>query len=137
MQSLIIRDHMQHRPLTLHPDMPIATAVEKLLAGQQTGAPVVDANNHLVGFVSEQDFLAKMVECSYHCETVAKVDDVMRTEVLTVAPNDSVFELAQRMTAQKPKIYPVVEAGILVGIINRRQVLVAIDKNMHDCYKAS
>lgn len=137
MQSLIIRDHMQHRPLSLHPEMPIATAVEKLLAGQQTGAPVVDSGNRLVGFVSEQDFLAKLIECSYHCETVAKVSDIMRTQVLTVGPNDSVFELAQQMTAQKPKIYPVVEQGVLVGIINRRQVLLAIDKHMHDCYKAS
>ena len=75
MQSLIIRDHMQHRPLSLHPEMPIATAVEKLLAGQQTGAPVVDSGNRLVGFVSEQDFLAKLIECSYHCETVAKVSE--------------------------------------------------------------
>ncbi|WKE66812.1 CBS domain-containing protein [Gallaecimonas kandeliae] len=137
MESLIIRDHMQRHPLSLHPDMSIATAVEKLLLGEQTGAPVVDSENHLVGFVSEQDFLAKLMESSYHCELVAKVSDVMRADVLTVGPNDSVFELAQQMTGQKPKIYPVVEEGKLIGIINRRQVLLAMDKHLHECYKAS
>ncbi|WP_406667155.1 CBS domain-containing protein [Gallaecimonas sp. GXIMD1310] len=137
MASLTIRDHMQRHPLTLEPDMPVALAVEKLLAGTQTGAPVVDKQLRLVGFVSEQDFLAKLIESSYHCELVAKVSDVMRTDVLTVGPDDSVLELGQQMTGQKPKIYPVIEDGVLVGIINRRQVLRAMDNHLETCFKAS
>jgi CBS domain-containing protein len=59
----------------------------------------------------------------------------MRSDVLTVSPEDSIIELAEVMSGQKPKIYPVVNNGQLVGVITRRDVLTAISTQIGACFK--
>jgi CBS domain-containing protein len=39
------------------------------------------------------------------------------------------------MRVGKPKVYPVIDSGRLVGIITRRDVLKAIGKNIDDCFQ--
>ena len=128
---------MNHRPVTFTSNMPVAEAVERLLEGKQTGGPVIDTNNKVIGFLSEQDCLVQMIESSYYREQVALVKDIMRTEVLAIKPYTSVIELAQQMTTAKPKVYPVVDDdGYLLGTINRSNLLHAIDIQLHDGYKS-
>lgn len=136
MESLKVADHMNRRAVKLLIDMPIAQAVEALLVGKQSGAPVVDDRNKVVGFLSEQDCLSQMITSSYYREQVCRVKDVMQTQVLSVKGYDSVLELAQTMLKEKPKIYPVVDDnGCLLGSINRSEVLNAIDMQLRDGYK--
>ncbi|MFT5880111.1 MAG: CBS domain-containing protein [Moritella sp.] len=136
MNSLKVSDYMQLQPVKLTVDMPVATAVDKLLKSTHIGAPVVNNNGVLVGWVSEQDCLASLLESSYYCEQVAIVNDVMQQNVLTVKPEDSIIELAQQMLAPKPKVYPVIDGtGLLVGVISRRNVLKAMDKQQQSCYQ--
>ncbi|GAA5217661.1 CBS domain-containing protein [Corallincola platygyrae] len=139
MKSLKVKDYMERRPVTLGPKHTVAEAVQKLLAAERIGGPVIDDNKKLVGFISQQDCLRAAVESSYHCEGVALVEDLMRQEVLTVSPEDSVLELAQQMLGQKPKLYPVVdEYGHLMGLIARRDVLRALATHLDTCFgKAS
>lgn len=136
MESLLVSDYMNHRPVKLRVDMPIAEAVEQLLGSKQFGGPVTDASNKVVGFLSEQDCLSKMITSSYYREQVCRVQDVMHDDVLTVKPYSTVLELAQLMLKAKPKIYPVVDDdGFLLGSINRTEVLNAIDVHLRDGYK--
>lgn len=134
MQALKVGDYMDLHPAMLKADMPVAQAVELLLKSEEIGAPVVDELQHLVGFVSEQDLLAKMVDSTYYQEAIATVGDCMRSEVLSVTLNCSVLDLAQKMLSQKPKLYPVVDEGRVVGLITRTRVLKAIDDNLHEEY---
>ncbi|SQD76902.1 CBS domain-containing protein [Moritella yayanosii] len=136
MNSLKVSDYMQLRPIKLTADMPVATAVDRLLKSGHIGAPVVDDSDTLIGWISEQDCLASLLESSYYCEEVAIVEDLMRADVLTVRAEDGIIELAQQMLGVKPKVYPVIdEEGLLVGIISRRDVLKAMDKQQQACYK--
>ena len=136
MESLNVSDHMNQRPVTFNVDMTVAEAVERLLQSRQTGGPVVDEHNKVVGFLSEQDCLVRMIESSYYREQVAQVKDVMRTEVISVKPYLSVLELAQRMMTEKPKVYPIVDDdGYLLGTINRSALLNAIDLHLRDGYR--
>ena len=106
-------------------------------AAGQLGGPVIDKHHKVVGFLSEQDCLARMLLSSYHDQVSAHVGDVMRSEVLTVKPNTSIIDLAQQMLGAKPKIYPVVDDnGVLVGVISRTDVLRAIDQELHSHYRA-
>jgi predicted transcriptional regulator len=60
----------------------------------------------------------------------------MRTDVLTVGCDDSVLDLAEQMTKNKPKLYPVVdENGRLLGIITRNNILNAIDIHLRSFYE--
>ena len=136
MESLKVQDYMNKRPVTFTEKMPVAEAVERLLISHQKGGPVVNADHKLVGFLSEQDCLKQMIESSYYREQVAKVSEIMRREVLTVKPYDSVLALAEKMVGARPKIYPVVDDnGLLLGTISRSDVLKAIDVQLQDGYK--
>lgn len=136
MDSIKVRDHMDRQPVLLRANMSLATAVERLLDNNKMGAAVVDDNGDLVGFLSQQDCLAVMLKSSYHCDMTSVVKDYMRTEVLYVGPDDSILQLAEQMLGPKPKIYPVVEQGKVVGTINRTNVLRAMNVYMQQCYLA-
>ncbi|MBV2129960.1 CBS domain-containing protein [Arsukibacterium indicum] len=136
MDLMKVADYMHRHPVTFTVDMPVEMAVDRLIKGKQTGGPVVDIANKIIGFVSEQDCLARMLMSTYHDQQSARVADVMNTEVLTVKPYDGVIDLAQMMLKLKPKLYPVVDDdGYLLGIINRSDVLAAIDKELHSHYR--
>ena len=84
----------------------------------------------IIGFVSEQECLDHLLEDTYLSDPHTTVADMMRTDVLTVACEDSVLDLAQKMTTNKPKLYPVVDDNKrLLGIITRNDILNAI--NIH------
>ncbi|MFC3032370.1 CBS domain-containing protein [Pseudoalteromonas fenneropenaei] len=137
MQSIKVKDYLNHRPVTFHADMRIEQAVEKLLLSGQQGGPVIDAQKRVVGFLSEQDCIRKMLEATYQNESHSMVHDVMNPTPICVSPDESVLQLAERMTIDKPKVYPVVDdQGYLLGVISRANVLRAIDKHLHCNYEA-
>ena len=134
MESMKVVDYMDRQPVLLHADMTLAAAVEKLLTQKKLGAAVVDLQGNLVGFLSQQDCLAVMLKSTYHCDLTANVSDCMRTDVLTVTKETSIISLAEQMLQAKPKIYPVIDQGKVVGIIDRNLVLRAINVSMQECY---
>lgn len=136
MNLLKVSDHMNHHPVTFNQDMTLEAAVDRLTDVAQLGGPVIDANRKVVGFLSEQDCLARMLLSSYHDEGLAYVRDLMRKDVLTVHMHSGIIELAQLMLGAKPKIYPVVDDnGVLQGVISRTDVLRAIDQELHSHYR--
>jgi len=137
MESLQVKEYMDHYPVTFTPEMVIEEAALRFLKTKQIGGPVIDKNNQLVGFLSESDVLAKMLETIYHNQHIADVADLMNKDVLTVKPYDSVIELGQQMLKNKPKVYPVVDdQQNLIGIISRTDVLRAIDLHLRSGYKS-
>ncbi len=136
MESLQVQKYLNHHPVTFTLEMPVAEAVEKLIKNRQTGGPVINDTNKVVGFLSEQDCLRKMIESSYYREQVAHVEDIMQSRVLSVKPYESVIEVAQKLIADKLKVYPVIDDdGVLVGTINRTEILKAIDIQLQDGYR--
>lgn len=131
MESVQVKDYMNYYPVTFTPEMAIDEASLRFLKTKQIGGPVIDSENRLIGFLSENDILAKMIESLYYNQNFTTVAGLMRTEVLTVKPYDSVVELGQNMLKNKPKVYPVVDDdGNLMGTICRNEVLEAIDKHI-------
>lgn len=111
----------------------VATLVAGLALHRLPGVPVVDTHDHLIGFISEQDVLGKLLDSAYHCGQPALVRELMRQDVLTVAPDKSIVDLAQEMLGNKPKVYPVVDKERLVGIVTRRDILIALSAMQSHC----
>ncbi|MCW8346683.1 MULTISPECIES: CBS domain-containing protein [Vibrio] len=135
MESLKVRDYMTQRAITFTVDMPLSAALDKVMESKHLGGPVIDENEKVIGFISEQDLLEKLVKVTYHCQDTHTVGDCMYKEVLSVTPEMSIIELADMMKVGKPKVYPVIDQGRLVGMISRRDVLQAIGKNLKECFK--
>ncbi|WMN95271.1 CBS domain-containing protein [Vibrio parahaemolyticus] len=136
MHSLKVKDYMTLQAVTFTKDMSLTAALNKVMQSVTLGGPVIDENEKVVGFLSEQDLLDKLVKASYHCQDTHIVQECMHEDVLSVSPEMSVIELADMMKVGKPKMYPVVDdRGKLVGIITRRDVLRAIGMTLNECFK--
>ncbi|EHR0244247.1 CBS domain-containing protein [Vibrio parahaemolyticus] len=136
MHSLKVKDYMTLQAVTFTKDMSLTAALNKVMQSVTLGGPVIDENEKVVGFLSEQDLLDKLVKASYHCQDTHTVQECMHEDVLSVSPEMSVIELADMMKVGKPKMYPVVDdRGKLVGIITRRDVLRAIGMTLDECFK--
>ncbi|PHQ25992.1 CBS domain-containing protein [Marinobacter guineae] len=123
MRSLKVSDVMWNHIEPIRYGTPLTKVVKTLLHNHVTGLPVVDEHRHVLGFISEQDCIHALLVSSYHCEGDPIVDDVMFRKPLTISPEMSVVDLAQNLGAGKPKVYPVVDHGKLLGIVTRTAIL--------------
>ncbi|MBU2895512.1 CBS domain-containing protein [Vibrio hepatarius] len=135
MESLKVKDYMTLQAVTFKPEMSLSAALEKMLKSSYLGGPVINEREEVIGFLSGHDLLDKLVKVSYYCQDTHIVSDCMHSKVLSVGPDTSIIELADMMKSGKPKVYPVIDNGRLVGIITRRDVLRAVAKNLDDCFK--
>lgn len=134
MQEMTVRALMAKHPMAIKTGTELTEVVDALLQHKFTGLPVVDSQNKVVGFVSEQDCLRRLLISSYHCEGSLVVEEFMHDQPLTVSEEDSAVNVAELMVTQKPKIYPVVNAqGVLTGLLTREQVLRALKDNRRGC----
>lgn len=138
MESVQIKDHMNHRPVYFTGKETVVEAVEKLLQSNSSGGPVIDEQRQVIGFVSEQDCMKAMLSSSYHSgESSQNVSEVMKINVLSKKPYESILQLAEDMITAKPRVYPVVDDdGKLVGCVTRTNVIRALDMHLHSIYES-
>ncbi|MCE8035675.1 MAG: CBS domain-containing protein [Halomonas sp.] len=127
----VVRDIMSRDCYRVTGNTSITTLAQGLALHRLPGVPVVDEHDNLIGFISEQDVLGKLLQSAYLNDEAPLVKELMRNEVLSVSPTKSITDLAQEMLGQKPKVYPVTEQGRLCGIVTRRDVLTAILRMRH------
>lgn len=123
---MLVRDYMTRQVITLSQETEILKALMVLAEYDISGAPVLDARGRVVGMLTEKDCLRSALEATYHSEYGGLVSDYMSSEVAFVDPDDGVVKVAERFVAHSYHRYPVLEDGMLVGIISRRDVIQAL-----------
>lgn len=102
---------------TIAPDASVQEAVE-LLDHHGVGALVVAADGrHPIGIISERDVIRRVSQDGPSALSLL-VDTVMTTELVTCTTATSANELAAMMTAHRIRHVPVVEGGLLVGLVS-------------------
>lgn len=81
-----VRDIMSRDCYRVSPEMSITTLAQGLALHRLPGAPVVDRHDNLIGFISEQDVLGRVLDSIYHDDEAPLVREMMRNEVLSVTP---------------------------------------------------
>ena len=99
-----VKDYMNDFPPYVESGDSLSQVIEKLLKNAVTGLPVIDEQKKLIGFVSEQDCISKLLTSSYYCGPESSVDEVMRTEVLSLSPGQSIVDVAQQMRDGRPRL---------------------------------
>ncbi|WP_258546835.1 CBS domain-containing protein [Psychromonas sp. B3M02] len=131
LDNLQVKQFMSGKSIAFTKEMNLQTAVDKLLNSNLIGGPVVNEQGHVVGWLSEQDCMAKLIEASYYSDHSALVEDVMSSAPLSIHSTLSIVDLAQKMIKEKPKMYPVLdEDNVYVGLITRKMVLKAIKSQL-------
>ena len=130
MLALTIADCMNKDFAQIRPDLPVVEAASKLIKKETLGGPVTDEKGVLLGWISEQECLQVAIQVLYYNQRVATVQDIMRTDVLTVSLKDDLMLLVQQILQQKPKNYPVIDENRKVlGVVSRRNILKTLDKH--------
>jgi Zn-dependent protease/CBS domain-containing protein len=99
-------------------DEPLQRAVDLTLRSFQADFPVIDAENHVVGILTASDLLKALNEHN----TAIPVQQVMRGEFMTAAPDDDLFEVQQRMMDASQDAIPVVQGGAFLGMLTLRDL---------------
>lgn len=120
---MIARNIMTRDVVTVDSTATVREAAQILTRQQLSGAPVVDERGRIVGIVSEADVIA---------HPAGRVADVMSKNILTVAEETPLEEIAALMMTRKIKRLPVLRGDKLVGIVSRADIVatVALGKHM-------
>ena len=129
---MLVRHFMAADPFTLAPDQTCQAALAAFHGRKIRRAPVVEGKR-LVGIVSERDLLHILPGTCAQASTQAGEDSmalevrhVMRTEIVTVAPNDHLAKAASLMLRNRIGGLPVVHDGRLKGIITESDIFKAL-----------
>lgn len=143
------KDVMTQNPLTVGPKGDITEAARLLLEKGFNGVPVVDDSGALVGVLCQSDLIAQQkklrlpsiftlldgffplsseheLEREMEKITATRVEQAMTRNPRSVSPDTPLEEVATLMAEQKLYTLPVVEGGILVGVVGKEDILRAL-----------
>ena len=129
MIKILIRDWMTKDPHTIHPQQTIPQAHSLMKTNHVRRLPVVEGDE-LVGIVTFGDIReaqpSDASSLSLHEMTylvgLLTVDSIMTRKPITVSPEDSIADAARMMLEKKVGGLPVVDDGILVGIVTESDI---------------
>lgn len=130
MQTKRARDFMSIHYAAIDPQQSIAAAAKTLLEYHQSALPVVDEHKKLIGLISEADCMRSALVDGYFNEGVSLVKEHMTTEPEYISPELELSAVSEAFLGNHRRMMPVVEAGVLVGIVLRQDILKALLDNL-------
>ncbi len=122
--SQILRSKADQGVVTLPPGTTVAKLAE-VLSTRRIGAVVISADGkRMTGIVSERDVVRELGRRGAGC-MAETVDTIMTAKVVTCTREDRADDVLQKMTDGRFRHIPVVEAGLLVGLISIGDVVKA------------
>ena len=114
---------MTTRLVTLSPEMDVLKAVELLLKNRISGAPVVDPFGNYLGVFSEKCSMQVLLDAAYEQLPSNEVRMFMNTDAMTIEPDTHLLSMAQVFLLTSYRRLPVLEDGVLIGQVSRRDVM--------------
>jgi CBS domain-containing protein len=156
MGQLKVRDIMTTPVTSLLGTDTLKDATIKLAVENLSGAPVVDEDFRLIGILSEYDILKVIMDHEESINlknpvlhllampmdviddpqlkeaadkiSKTKVEDIMIKDVLTTTANTEIIDILRVMVEKDVSRVPVLEKGVLVGIVTRGDIIFSIYK---------
>ena len=108
------------RVVSVRPDEIVQVAITRMLE-ENVGSVAVTEGSQLVGIFTERDVLR--LAGHGHALNDLKVGDVMTRAPVTVSPDDAALDAARLMGERQIRHLPVVQDGMVLGILGIRDVL--------------
>jgi len=116
-----IREIMQSETIVVRPEDSVHRALELLIEHRISGLPVTDADNRIVGVVSERDLLKLFYESEAHT-----VSAVMTKKPITISVDSPLVEVFDCLMAHDFRRVLIHDRHKLVGLISRADLMPAI-----------
>ena len=130
------------------PDTPFKSVIELLVRTEVSALPVLDPAGRLVGIVTEADLISKEAYGTRRHRALSLLGDVlsgrdhrwvgkaagsvtrdvMTKDVVVCSPDEDIRVVARRMLRHGVKRVPVVDGGVLVGMVSRQDILGTFDR---------
>ncbi len=142
-----VADIMTRDPITVRPETSLTEVIQTIAEHRISGLPVVDANHHLVGVISETDLMWRETnvtpppyimlldsviylenpgryEHDLHKALGQTVGEVMSENPITITPDKLLSEAAKLMHDRGVHRLPVLDnSGQIVGILTRGDIV--------------
>jgi CBS domain-containing protein len=133
-EQLTVRDVMSDHPRTVRADLPLKEAARTLVRTGLGALPVVDDDDRVLGMVSEKEVIRHLLTIQAFTGPDARVAappatgvktvrDAMTRQVLCVAAEQPLAEVAALMSNKDVDRVPVVREGRLVGFLTRGDIV--------------
>ncbi len=106
---MLVIERMTRSPITITREATVEEALSVLAKESRRHLPVLDADENLVGIVSEKDLLRARLD--------EAVEKIMTQDVITVTEYTALEEAARTMADRRISSLPVMRDGKLVGLI--------------------
>jgi CBS domain-containing protein len=136
-------DVMTRNVLTVGPEASVAQAIRLMLDNKVSGLPVVAADGKVVGILTEGDLLRRSetgterhrprwleilmgpgrAAGEYVKTHGRKVEEIMTTDLISVTGDTALDEVVGVMERRRIKRVPVLDGGVLAGIVSRADLL--------------
>jgi CBS domain-containing protein len=143
---MLAKEIMTKEVISVSPEERVENVAKLLVEHKISGIPVVDADKHILGIVTEKDLMIKAGELkvpfyitlfdsiifldnpirfnnNLKKYSASLVKDAMTRKVTVVDENTPVAEVVELMAGKKINRVPVVRHDKLVGIITRNDIL--------------
>lgn len=127
--TLYAADVMIKDVVTVTESMPLKEITSLFKEKKITGAPVVDANDELVGVISETDIIRKTTSIGAWSPSTA--GQIMTRNAVTVAPDESLQRVCELMYNRRIHRVVVAEGRQIRGIITTMDILRAIATHLN------
>jgi len=121
----MVADIMQKDVVTFRPETTLGEAIAVLCDRHMSGAPVVSADNRIVGVISELALMDVLFDMELKSKELAPY---MSTEVHTINEQSSLTQAVHMFYLYQVRRLPVVRDDKLVGIVSRRDLLTMCEK---------
>ena len=129
---MFVRDYMTRHPLMVMPDTSIVEVQSIMSENNVRHIPVVEKGKRLVGLITRQNLRISPIELSSlnvweitRLLSGLRVKDVMvrGRDVITATPDTPIEEAARILVTHRIGCLPILEEGIVVGIITESDLL--------------
>lgn len=140
-----VSEFMTKNVIFLNPTQTVEEAAQIMLKEEISVLPIVDDKSHLVGIITESDFVGKEANIPHALASIKRllgqvfyfddietlflkaktmpVEQVMTKSPRTVTPDYSLTDVVNLMIRHNLKRIPVIEDEKLVGIITRKDIM--------------
>lgn len=134
---MFVRDYMTKHPVMVEPTMSILDAQGIMAEAKIRHLPIVESGKRLVGLITRERLRIPPAELSSlnvweitRFLSNLRVQDVMvkRKQVITVRPDVTIEEASEMMARHKIGCLPVLDNGIVTGIITEQDMLVHLSQ---------
>lgn len=124
---VLVSDYMTKKLITFNPEQSILEVMEAFAKHKISGGPVLDDNGFLVGIISEADCMKTISESRYFNQPILdkNVERFMTKNVETIPSEMSIFDAASVFVKHNRRRLPVMDKGLLVGQISRKDIVIA------------